>query len=99
MQDVIKLISQVYTFNSIKEQVAHECKRQVFCTIDEVSRAEFFAAGEAGLKPSFVAVVAVVDYRGEKLLEFRGKRYGIYRTYRRSGDYMELYAEEKAGVV
>jgi hypothetical protein len=37
------------------------------------------------------------DYDGERLLEYNGKRYGIYRTYHGRGDQIELYVERKGG--
>jgi hypothetical protein len=41
--------------------------------------------------------VFFADYEGERLLEYNGKRYGIYRTYNNGSDEVELYAERKGG--
>ena len=38
------------------------------------------------------------DYQKEELCEYDGVRYGIYRTYKRDADHIELYLERKAGV-
>ena len=38
------------------------------------------------------------DYNGAKEVEFDGKRYGIYRTYLRQDELLELYLERKTGV-
>jgi hypothetical protein len=35
---------------------------------------------------------------GEREVELDGKKYGIYRTYERNQDYIELYCERKGGV-
>ena len=52
------------------------------CQVDSVTRSEFFEAGRNGLNPEFVFRVFFGDYEGgERLVEYRGKRYSIYRTY------------------
>ena len=55
--------------------------RQVFCHVRSVSRAEFYKAGRNGLNPALIFVVFHAEYQGETLLEYRGQRYAIYRTY------------------
>lgn len=88
-------------------------KRRVFCEVESVSRAEFFDAGRSGLNPTFVFRMFAGDYEGEDVVEYEGKTYGIYRTYKRNGnsyigtlaksrqdllqDYIELYVEQKGG--
>ena len=37
------------------------------------------------------------DYLGEKIIEYNGVQYTIYRTYNRSVDEIELYTELKKG--
>ena len=75
--------------------------RQVFAICESVTRAEFYQAGRAGFAPAFVFTVWAADYHGEGTLEYNGDTYAIYRTYRKTGgdgsDYIELYAERKAG--
>lgn len=71
--------------------------RTVMCQVDSVSRNEFFEGGRNGLNPEFVFRVFFADYRQESELEYKGDRYAVYRTYRGSGDLIELYAERKGG--
>lgn len=71
--------------------------RSCFCRIESVTRAEFFEGGRSGLNPEFVFTIWAGDYNDETILEYNGKRYGIYRTYHGDGDYIELYAERKGG--
>lgn len=76
-----------------------ETSREVFARMDSISRAEFFAAGQAGFKPDYKFVVFAGEYAGEALCDYNGVRYAIYRTYQVPGtDYMELYVHQKAGV-
>lgn len=71
----------------------------IFCQVRSVTRSEFYQAGQQGINPAYVLAVFYGDYNGERLIEFRGKRYVIYRTYHRiENDLLELYLEEKAGV-
>lgn len=73
-------------------------RRGSFCKISSVSRSEFYNAGRSGLNPDYEATVFAMDYQGEKLAEFNGMTYSIYRTYRVPGtDYMELYMERRGG--
>lgn len=71
--------------------------REVMCQVGSVTRSEFFNAGRNGLNPEFVFRVFFADYEGERIVEYNGKRYGIYRTYHGRDDVVELYAERKGG--
>ena len=97
MTDVIKLISQTITLDDYGNEVATEAEKTVLCEVDSISQSEFYAAANTELNPEYKFTVFFGDYSGEHLLTFNEVRYYIYRTYR-SGDYMELYAERKAGV-
>lgn len=73
-------------------------KTDVFCQVDSVTRAEFFAGGQNGLKPEYRFILFFGDYSGEAELEYNGVTYSVYRTFYGRGDIVELYAERKAGV-
>lgn len=88
-------------------------KRQVFCKVKSVNRAEFFGGGRNGLNPELVFSVFAGDYEGETIIEYEGKTYSVYRTHESDAnnyvgknlrarqelttDYLELYAERKGG--
>lgn len=74
-----------------------ERRREIFATVDSVSRSEWSDAGRLGFNAEWRFSVFSGDYDGERACEFRGIRYGIYRTYQPSLDVVELYAERKAG--
>ena len=96
--NVINLISETHSQDEIGQFVSAETKRQVFCDVRSVSRAEWFDAGRDGMQPSFVFTMFAPDYNGEKIVEFEGKRYGVYRTYVSRNEQIELYVEEKGGL-
>ena len=85
--------------------------REVLAQIDSVSRDEFFAAGQNGLRPEYRFRVFQAEYQGERECGYDGEMYAIYRTYRVAAgdfrrtarnspdsDYIELYVTRKVGV-
>ena len=99
MDNVVGLISHTYTTDSFGvQQALYEITREVFCQVQTVSRAEFFAGMQMGLRPDYVVRLHPVEYDGETLAEYQGDRYAIYRVYRASPDVMELYLHREVGV-
>lgn len=98
MDTVIKLISQTRTQGQDGVWTATTTSKEVFAQVNSVTRQEFYEAGRNGLNPEYQFTVFHGDYDDEEILEYEGKRYGIYRTYHIPGtDYLELYAERKGG--
>ena len=96
--DIIKLIPIEYSVDTAGIQRAVEGEpREVMCQVDSITRAEFFEGGRNGLNPEYTFRMFFGDYQGERLVEYRGNRYGVYRTYRGRGDLIELYVERKGG--
>lgn len=98
----------IYLIGHTKEQDANgvwrktEHKRQVYVNVKSASASEFFEGGRNGLNPSFVFSLFSYDYHDETLVEYKGKRYSIYRTYilkKGSGDFIELHVERQGGAV
>lgn len=95
--DVLTLISVTRSQNDYGVWEETRTKKNVFCQVDSVTRAEFFDAGRNGLNPEYRFTVFAADYNEEKSCVYKGKAYGIYRTYQPRTDYIELYAERKGG--
>lgn len=95
--EVISLISETHTKNAYGIETTTESSRDVYVNVQSVTRQEFFDAGQAGLQPQYEFVMFRPDYEGEKIVEYKGKRYIVYRTYARKDDNLELYVEERAG--
>ena len=105
--DVIFLIAKSWRKNEKTGKMeATEYRKKVFAEIDAINQAEFYSAAQAGLKAAFKATVFGGDYSGEELVEWKGKRYAVYRQYSGRGkykdsvrgDYIELYVREEAGI-
>ena len=98
MDGDIFLVSQTYEKNDIGVLTPVEETRQVLCTLKSVTQSEFYKAGQSGFNPQHVFVINPVEYHDESVLIYNDTRYSIYRTYRKSDDELEIYAEYKAGV-
>lgn len=96
--NVIYLINESYTPDEIGQYIATETKRMVFCDVRSVSRSEWFDAGRNGLHPEYLFTMFAPDYKGEKIVEYDGNRYGVYRTYVGKNEQLELYVESKGGL-
>ena len=94
--DVIYLITQVQTKDSYGIFVTNESKRRVFCSADSVSQSEFFNAGLNDLKAQRKFTLFRFDYNDEDVIEFKNKRFTVYRTYE-IDDEIELYTELRKG--
>lgn len=95
--NVITLIGQTKTQNEYGIWESTETKRDVFCDVSSVTRAEFFDGGRNGLNPEYVFIMFYGDYNGETIAEYNGNRYAIYRTFHARTDVIELYVERKGG--
>ena len=96
--DVIILITDVYSADSIGQMVSTASTSQVFCNVQSVSQSEWFQGGQNGLKPEYKVTMFAPDYSGQQEVEYKGIKYGIYRTYLRQDELLELYLERKTGV-
>lgn len=97
MDSVIKLIDEIREQDATGVFKKEVSKRQVFCKVQSVGAKEFFNGGRNGLNPEYKITMFAADYRGERMVEYEGNTYAIYRTYKAGGDYVELYVERKGG--
>ncbi len=96
-ESTAKLCSVTYTQDTALNQIPAYTDRDVFVKPRSVSRADFYAAAQSGLKPSVVLVLSnYADYQGEKVVLFQGKEYTVIRVYQRpEKDAVELTLEER----
>ena len=79
--DVITLIGEIPEPRGIFEEHI-EPRREVFCEVRSVGVTEFYRALAQDLRPACVFVLAdYAEYRGEKIVEWHGKRLRVVRTY------------------
>ena len=95
--NTVDLIRVTYETDGIGQQVPIETLRTVFCSVDSISRAEFYDAGRNGLKPEYRITLFAPEYNREEALILNGIRYGIVRTYQNRNETIELYVERLTG--
>ena len=84
--------------NSIGEWVTTETERTVYANVRSVTQSEFFNASQIGLAPDYKMTMFGPDYQGEKVVQYNGERYAVYRVYQDKTDKIELYVQKEAGV-
>lgn len=97
--DVAKLVSYSYLMNNYGIHERTETKRKVFVSVSSVGSSEWFEGSRNGLNPVYRFTMFSHDYEGEKVIEYAGTEYTIYRTYMKSVDEIELYSELRKGNV
>ena len=95
--NVITLVKEAYTKNDYGVQIPTPTRREVYAQVDSVTANEFFEGGRNGLNPEYRFTMFAPDYDGERVVEYNGNAYAIYRTYAGRDDTLELYAERKGG--
>ena len=96
MKGSIVLIAENVTVNALRIEEVAETRREVLAEIESISQSEYFAAQDSDLNPEYRFRVFFADYSGEKIVEFEGERFAVYRTFR-NFDRVELYTERKVG--
>lgn len=94
----LTLIAQTNTQDANGIWQKSETQRTVFCQANSVTRSEFFEGGRNGLNPEYEFTIFFADYNGEKVVEYKGQRYAVYRTYHARTDVLELYVQREGGV-
>lgn len=95
--DIINLYADTVTFDEYGVARKQRTAREVFCSVNSVTRAEFFEAGRNGLDPQFQIKMFFGDYNGETVVGYKGRLYSVYRTYQAKTDEIELYVERQVG--
>lgn len=84
--------------DSRAKPIYSETSSEVLCILEDVSRSEYFSAGQIGIEPEALAVINPIEYSGEKIAVLDGRRMNIYRTFKRSSNEMELYLNLAVGL-
>ena len=73
-------------------------KRKVFCEVKSVGQQEAYQARATGLNPEYKLKLShSFEYRGEKLVSFRGITFAILRTWTDEKDGIELTIQRTEG--
>lgn len=97
LAEKISLLTIKYTQDDIGEWAEQTEKTDVFAIVSSVSMSEFYQAGMQGFKPEFRFLVWMTEYNDQELVEYKGRIYSIYRSFRRDDGRIELYVNRKKG--
>lgn len=97
LAEKIALVSIEYAQDDLGEWTEVWTKREIFARVESVSMSEFYQAGMRGLDPDYKLTIWMNEYENEELVDYNGKIYAVYRTYRRDDGRIELYVSEKKG--
>lgn len=97
LDDVCYLLSIISVSDELGQAIKTEKPFMVFCSKISITRAEFNAAGQLGHKPDMMLLIDADAYDQEQYLDYKGKKYSIYKSYQRFDGFTELYCEVKTG--
>lgn len=95
MDDIAILLIPVMRVDEYGNEVKTNQEKQIYCKVRSTTLREFCQAAQAGLRPSLVLTMQGADYNGEEVIVWRGKVYGIIRSYWKQADEIELTLEER----
>ena len=95
MDDIAILLIPVMRVDEYGNEVKTYQEKHVSCKVRSTTLREFYQAAQAGLRPSLVLTMQGADYNGEEVIVWRGKVYGIIRSYWKQADEIELTLEER----
>lgn len=97
--EIIHLIREDITTDAYGVQRTTEKRRKIYAQVTSVTASEWFEGGRNGLNPQYRFVIFKFEYHGEEIVEYKGSRYTVYRTYEARDDALELYTEKRQGNV
>ena len=98
MDDTLRLIAESRTKNDRAQSVTAETvSDDILCEVVSITRTEWDGAQQRGYDAVICLKVFFADYTGQRICEWNGERFEIYRHYQ-AGDRVELYLGRKVGV-
>ena len=98
LNDFITLVAKTYEKDTKGVSRSTESLNEnVPALVKSAGSQEYFEGGRNGLNPQFEFTIRTIDYAGEETAIYEGKRYAIYRTYRKSPDFIELHVQKESG--
>lgn len=95
--DTASLITLSYTQSDYGVYTSSESSLSVYVDVTSVNSKEWYEGARNGLNPQYRFTMFSFDYDGQKIIEYNGTRYTVYRTFLKSKDEIELYTELNKG--
>lgn len=87
MNDELTLMKYVTSYNEMGDVINDKVETTVLCSVESVTRSEFYAGASHDLQPEIVFIVNKFDYNNELEVEFEGNKYDVIRTYLPKGNH------------
>lgn len=81
MNDELTLIKYETRENDMGDVINDKVKTKVLCSVESVTRSEFYAGASHDLQPEIVFVINKYDYENQSEVEFEGRKYNVIRSY------------------
>lgn len=94
---VIYLITETWAKDDLGVMRSTQTRRKTFANVTSVTASEWFEGGRNGLNPELRFRMFGPEYHNEEILEYKGNKYTIYRTFVARDDLIELYTERRKG--
>ncbi|MGM0284887.1 MULTISPECIES: phage head closure protein [unclassified Enterococcus] len=88
--DIVLLKNDGFTSDEVGNQVPKYKSNTVMACKENVSRGEFYQAGQNGIENIHLFIIHPYEYYGENYLKFDGNKYKIIRTYQRNYEELEI---------
>lgn len=92
--DEITLVEHIYTDNEKGEQLPELDKNIVLASVQNVYGADYYAAANAGLKPSVKFVIKYLEYKNQEEIIYNNQTYRVIRVFRIDNEDIELECEK-----
>lgn len=89
-KDIAYLIIEEKTKDEDGFPIIVNTKREIFVNKKSITRSEFYASMQVGIKPTIVLEVRVEDFDTANKVEYEGNTYDIIRTYQKNDNLIEL---------
>lgn len=97
LDDYCYLLQTTTEKDDLGQPIKHENPYMVYCSRLSITRAEYSNAGILGYKPDMMLIMDSDSYDNEKSIDYHGKKYSVYRNFRRPDGFTEVFCEVKAG--
>lgn len=94
-EKVMLISSNGYEEDEIGQQAPVEVEREICCCKEQVSRNEFYLAGQNNMEISEILIVHPYEYEAQRYVRFRGKKLKVVKTYQISMEELELTCTER----
>jgi len=81
MNDELVLLRMVTVENDLGDLINQLERTPVLCSVESVTRSEFYQAAAHDMQPEIVFVINRHDYSGQAEVEFENERYEVIRSY------------------